>query len=92
MNVKHVKTTPYAGQKPGTSGLRKKVREFEQPGYLENFVQAVFNTLGDVSGQRLVLAARPKKLRQTSGVFDTQGYVDGKVVYDGVIKGMVIPQ
>ena len=42
-------------------------------------------------GQRLVLAARPKKLRQTSGVFDTQGYVDGKVVYDGVIKGMVIP-
>ncbi len=55
MNVKHVKTTPYAGQKPGTSGLRKKVREFEQPGYLENFVQAVFNTLGDVSGQRLVL-------------------------------------
>ncbi|MFH0943805.1 MAG: 3-hydroxyacyl-ACP dehydratase FabZ family protein [Planctomycetota bacterium] len=42
-------------------------------------------------GQRLVLVARPRKLRQTSGVFDTQGYVDGKVVYDGVIKGMVIP-
>jgi 3-hydroxyacyl-[acyl-carrier-protein] dehydratase len=42
-------------------------------------------------GQRLVLAARPRKLRQTSGVFDTQGYVNGKVVYDGVIKGMVIP-
>ena len=42
-------------------------------------------------GQRLVLAARPRKLRMGSGVFDTQGYVDGKVVYDGVIKGMVIP-
>ncbi len=42
-------------------------------------------------GQRFVIAAKPRKMRRFSGVFDTQGYVDGKVVYDGVIKGMVIP-
>lgn len=55
MTILTITTTPFAGQKPGTSGLRKKVTAFKQAGYLENFVQAIFTSLGDCAGQTLVL-------------------------------------
>lgn len=48
-------TQPIDGQKPGTSGLRKKTRIFMQPDFLENFVQATFDAVGGVTGKTLVL-------------------------------------
>ena len=55
MSIQVINTAPMAGQRPGTSGLRKKVAVFSTPQYLENFVQSVFDTLGDCRGQTLVL-------------------------------------
>ncbi|KAI5353327.1 hypothetical protein L3X38_006220 [Prunus dulcis] len=56
--VKRVETTPFEGQKPGTSGLRKKVKVFTQPHYLQNFVQSTFNALpaDKVKGARIVVS------------------------------------
>ena len=55
MQIETIPTTPYNDQNPGTSGLRKKVKVFQQPGYLENFVQSIFDSLGDISNKTLVL-------------------------------------
>ena len=55
MDVETMTTTPFEGQNPGTSGLRKKTRVFMQPHYLENFVQAIFNAIGGGAGKTFVI-------------------------------------
>jgi phosphoglucomutase len=53
--IRTIETKPFADQKPGTSGLRKKVPVFQQPNYVENFVQAIFDSLEGFAGKMLVV-------------------------------------
>ena len=53
--IRTIPTTPFSDQKPGTSGLRKKVPHFRQPHYVENFVQAIFDSLEGFEGKTLVI-------------------------------------
>ncbi|OIQ82768.1 phosphoglucomutase [mine drainage metagenome] len=55
MSVRTVSTVPFTDQKPGTSGLRKKVQAFRQPHYLENFVQAIFDSISAPKGSTLTV-------------------------------------
>lgn len=53
--IRTVPTKPYSDQKPGTSGLRKKVPVFQQEHYAENFIQSIFEALDGFKGKTLVI-------------------------------------
>jgi len=53
--IETIPTKPFEDQKPGTSGLRKKVSVFRQPQYAENFIQSIFNALDGFTGKTLVI-------------------------------------
>jgi phosphoglucomutase len=55
-----IATKPYPEQKPGTSGLRKKVTVFQQPDYTHNFIQAYFNALRKDALSRNYLMIQPR--------------------------------
>lgn len=55
MTIQTISKGPFEGQKPGTSGLRKKTRVFMEPGYLECFIQATFNAIGGAAGKSFVI-------------------------------------
>lgn len=64
MTIKIVQTTPFDDMKPGTSGLRKKVKRFSQPNYLQNYIQSVFDVLKDTAGKVLVLGGDGRYFNQ----------------------------
>ncbi len=64
MPVRIIRSQAFTDQQPGTSGLRKKVAVFEQPHYLENFVQAIFNTLHARAGKTLILGGDGRYLNR----------------------------
>ena len=62
--IEIVPTKPYLDQRPGTSGLRKKVQVFRQPHYAENFIQAIFDTQCRGGGHKLVLGGDGRYLNR----------------------------
>ncbi len=66
MMINTISTTPFEGQKPGTSGLRKKVSVFQQSHYLENFVQSIFDSLEGFQGKTLVVGGDGRYYNKTA--------------------------
>ncbi|WP_061933590.1 alpha-D-glucose phosphate-specific phosphoglucomutase [Aureimonas sp. AU22] len=65
MMISTVATKPFDDQKPGTSGLRKKVPHFAQANYAENFLQAIFDATERPAGSAVVIGGDGRFLNAT---------------------------
>jgi phosphoglucomutase len=89
--IKDVATTPFTDQKPGTSGLRKRTKAFAVPHYVENFVQSIFDVLGDVSGQTLVIGGdgryfNPEVIQKAIKIAAAKGFGRVLVGQNGILS------
>jgi len=66
VEISTIATQPFADQRPGTSGLRKKVRVFQTPHYLENFVQSIFDTRPDLRDGTLAVGGDGRYYNRTA--------------------------
>ena len=66
MQINTIPTQPFLDQKPGTSGLRKKVKVFQQANYLENFVQSIFDSIEIGSNAALTLGGDGRYYNSTA--------------------------
>lgn len=66
MAIRDISTKPYLDQKSGTAGLRKKVAVFQQPHYLENFLQAIFDCVPELKGGTLVIGGDGRYYNRTA--------------------------
>ena len=62
----NISTAPFDGQKPGTSGLRKTVQTFVQPHYLENYIQAIFDSVPTLHGALLIIGGDGRYYNDTA--------------------------
>lgn len=86
-----ISTTPYDDQKPGTSGLRKRVTVFQQAHYLENFVQGIFDCVPELTGGSLVLGGDGRyhndvAIQTILRLASANGVADVKVGQGGILS------
>ncbi len=84
MAIATIPTQPISGQKPGTSGLRKKTRVFMTPGYLENYVQAIIEGVGGVAGRDIVVGGDGRFFNDTA-----IGVILRMLAANGAVKAIV---
>lgn len=91
ITLQTIDSQPFNDQKPGTSGLRKAVKVFQQPGYLENFVQSVFSYLPGCQGASLVLGGdgryfNDKAIQIILRMAAANGIAEVLVTRDGILS------
>ncbi|BCG63289.1 MAG: phosphoglucomutase [Methyloprofundus sp.] len=91
MQIKTVQTQAYSDQKPGTSGLRKKVKTFQQAHYLANFVQAIFASLETSDNKALVIGGDGRYFNREAiqiiiKIASANGFTDFIIGQDGLLS------